>query len=318
MSTSRAAPIHHLKLMAFDHRHSLERSLLGLSAPPTPEETEFIRTLKSLIYTGFRLALRTGAERAGAGILVDEHYGADVARSALEDGPLLALSVERSGQDEFDFEYGDTFGAHIDTFDPAFIKVQVRYNPEGESELNARQTERLARLSGWLQERGRRFLCELRLPTSPTEQLEVLEGSTDRYESEVRVAHLVRAMHELQTGGVNPDVWMVEGLERPADCLRVARQARAGERESVACVMRDGPTTWERLERCLNVAGTTPGFIGFAIGRALWWEPVRALHHGQLTAAEAAQRICDNYQRAQITWNRASLLSPYQEAAAPN
>ncbi len=318
MSTPQATPIRRLKLMAFDQRHSLERSLLGLSAPPTPEEAEFIRALKSLIYTGFRLAMRTGAEREGSGVLVDERYGGDVARKALSDGPLLALSVERSGQDEFDFEYGDDFGAHIDTFDPAFIKVQVRYNPEGESALNARQTERLARLSDWLQARGRRFMCELRVPTSPTEQLEVLEGNTDQYDAEVRAAHLVKAMHELQAGGVDPDVWMVEGLERPVDAMRVARQAHAGERSHVKCVVRDGPTTWDRLERCLQVAGATPGFIGFALGRALWWEPIRSLHNGQFTAAETAQRICDNYQRAQIAWNRAALQSAFQEAGAVN
>ena len=38
----------------------------------------------------------------------------------------------------FDFEYGDAFGDHITSFDPAFSKVLVRYNPEGDAAINAR------------------------------------------------------------------------------------------------------------------------------------------------------------------------------------
>ena len=49
--------------------------------------------------------------------------------------------AEKSGQDEFDFEYGDDFGAHIEKFNPTFCKVLVRYNPEGDAALNrARRT----------------------------------------------------------------------------------------------------------------------------------------------------------------------------------
>ena len=157
--------------------------------------------------------------------------------------------------------------------------------------------------------------CELRVPASPS-QLEALNGDLDRYDAEVRIAHLTRAMHELQAGGVEPDVWMLEGLERTEDCLRVVRQARAGERDSTACIISDPLVHWERVEQWLEVAGATPGFIGFALGRSLWWEPLRALHHRQLTASEAAQRICENYQRAQILWERASLRSSYPEQAS--
>lgn len=315
MSTLQAAPIRHLSLIAFDQRHSFERSLLGLSAPPSGEQQEDIRALQRLIYTGFRLAMRTGARREGAGILVDGHYGADVARAAFDEGPLVALAVERSGQDEFDFEHGEDFGSHIESFDPAFTKVRVRYNPEGESTLNARQTQRLAELTDWLRARGRRFLCELHVPASPS-QLEPLGEDLDRYDAELRVARLTRALHELQAGGVEPDVWMLEGLERPADCLRVVRQARAGARDDTCCIIGDRHASRERLEQWLDVAGSTPGFIGFALGPSLWLEPLRALHQRQLTASEAAERICENYQRAQILWERAALRSTYAEQAA--
>ncbi|WP_375765692.1 DUF2090 domain-containing protein [Archangium gephyra] len=315
MSTLSPPPLSRLSLLAFDHRDSFERSLLGLSGPPTADEAEAIRRMKTLIYTGFRLALRQGARRNGSGILVDEHYGTHVAAHALEDGPLLALSVEKNGQDEFDFEYGQDFGAHVETFDPAFTKVTVRYNPDGDAELNARQTERLAHLTDWLQQRGRRFLFELRVP--PTQaQLDAVGGHRERYDAELRPSLLVRAMAELQAGGVEPDVWKIEGLDRASDCANVARQARAGGRDHVSCIVVDHLTGWKRLERWLRVAGATPGFIGFSLGQTIWWNPLRALQEGRITAADAAQRISENYQRAHITWDKAALCSPLQRTEA--
>lgn len=315
MSTLCPPPLSRLHLLAFDQRHSFERSLLGLSGPPTADEAEAIRRMKTLIYTGFRLALRQGARRNGSGVLVDEHYGTQVAAHALEDGPLLALSVEKSGQDEFDFEYGQDFGVHVETFDPAFTKVQVRYNPEGDAELNARQTERLARLTDWLQQRGRRFLFELRVP--PTQaQLDAVGGDRQRYDTGLRPSLVVHAMSELQAGGVEPDVWKLEGLDQPSDCADVVRQARSGGREHVSCIVLDHRTGWKRLERWLRVAGATPGFIGCSVGPTIWWNPLRALQDGRITAADAAWRISENYQRALITWDKAALCSPFQRMEA--
>lgn len=313
MSTLQPAPVPHLYLLAFDHRHSLEHSLLGLSAPPTPGEADTLRRLKTVIYTGFRLALREGVGMEGAGILVDEHYGAHVATHALEEGLLLAMSVEKSGQDEFDFEYGEDFGAHVETFDPAFTQARVRYNPEGDPAMNARQVARLARLTDWLSSHARRFLLELRVPATRAQRASV-GGDLERYERELRPSLMVRAMSELQAGGVEPDVWKLEGLERTADGLRVARQARAGGREQVSCILLGRNAGWERLEHWMRVAAPIPGFIGFSMGRTLWWDAIRALHERQLTAAEAAERIRDDFQRALRLWDKAVLGSEYQRS----
>ena len=45
------------------------------------------------------------------------------AREALAAGYVVAMPVERSGADEF--EYGDEFREHIAAFDPTFSKVLV-------------------------------------------------------------------------------------------------------------------------------------------------------------------------------------------------
>ncbi|QRK07380.1 DUF2090 domain-containing protein [Archangium violaceum] len=298
MSTLHLPPVPHLYLLTFDERHSFENALLGLSGPPTPDEADAIRHMKTVIYTGFRLALRRGVKHDGTGILVDGQYGNDVARQALEEGILLAMAAEK----------GD-----IETFEPAFAQARVHYNPEEEQAVNAPRTERLVRLTEWLRAHGRRFLLELRVPATQA-QLAALGGDAERYDHELRPLLMVRAVSELQAGGVDPDIWMLESLDRTADCLRVAMQARAGGREHVSCIVLDRHPSWEDLERWLRVTASIPGFIGFALGRTLWWEPLQAMHRRQLTAAEAAQRICDNYQRALLLWNEALLRADCQRS----
>lgn len=153
-----------LYLLAFDHRGSFEKGLFGATAPITSTVHAGIVDAKHLIFEAFALAVADGVPKKAAGVLVDEEYGAEVARAATAGGYALAMPVERSGQHEFDFEYGDDFGRHIEEFDPTFAKVLVRYNPEGDPGLNRRQTERLRRLSDWLHEHDRRFLFELLVP----------------------------------------------------------------------------------------------------------------------------------------------------------
>ena len=90
-------------------------------------------------------------------MLVDEQFGSDIPEQARERGLKLAMPVEKSGQEEFDFQYGDEFGAHIERFDPDFVKVLVRLNPDGDSAMNERQLGRLKRLADWLHENDRKF-----------------------------------------------------------------------------------------------------------------------------------------------------------------
>jgi myo-inositol catabolism protein IolC len=119
------------------------------------------------------------------GILVDEQYGASVARKARSADNPLAIPVEKSGQAEFDFEYGAEFGGRIDQFPATFAKVLVRYNPDADEDLNRRQTERLTRLSVWLHDRNRLFLFELLVRATPG-QLRWVGGDRRRYDAQIR------------------------------------------------------------------------------------------------------------------------------------
>src|SRR5204863_3826195 len=164
-----------LYILAFDHRGSFQKKMFGIEGDPTPEQTDTIADAKHLIYEGMLEAVRRGAEASATGVLVDEQFGGDVPQGARDHGLRLAMPVEKSGQNEFDFEYGDDFGAHIEKYDLDFSKVLVRYNPDADAELNKRQTERLKRLSDWLHENDRKFLFELLVPAEEA-QLEQVGG----------------------------------------------------------------------------------------------------------------------------------------------
>src|SRR5262245_44855002 len=180
-------------LLAFDHRGSFQKKLLGIPGDPTPSEVAKISEAKGIIFGGFRKAFDAGLPRDDVGILVDEQFGAEIAREALALGAQLAMPVEKSGQDEFDFEYGEEFSGHIAAFDPTYAKVLVRYNAEGDAELNARQAERLARLGDWLHSSGRKFLFELLVPPE-SHQLERVGGDADRYDRELRPDLMIAAI----------------------------------------------------------------------------------------------------------------------------
>jgi myo-inositol catabolism protein IolC len=285
-----------LFILAFDHRGSFQKKFFGVTGEPTAQEVERISDAKHVIFEGFLRALDEGADRTSAGLLVDEQFGAAIARTAKADGLILAMPVEKSGQDEFDFEYGDEYGKHIEEFDPVFTKVLVRYNPAGDGAMNERQTERLRELSDWLHERGRKFLFELLVP-STKEQLTTVSDDPDRFDKELRPQLMLAAIAELQQSGVEPDVWKIEGIDRREDCEAIATQTRMGGRDAVACVVLGRGADEAAVDHWLRTGAGVPGYIGFAIGRTIWWNPLKEFVDGTATREDAAARIFANYRR---------------------
>jgi len=143
-----------LYILPFDHRGSFQTKMFGWTGALTSEQTSEIAAIKRVIYDGFKAALQAGVPKEKAGILVDEQFGAAILRDAAAAGYITACPVEKSGQDEFDFEHGEEFARHIESFHPTFCKVLVRYNPEGDRSLNQRQAIRLKKLSDYLRGEG--------------------------------------------------------------------------------------------------------------------------------------------------------------------
>src|SRR5438309_2329977 len=134
---------HPLYVLPFDHRGTFQTQMFGWKGALTPDQTEQITSAKQIIYDAFKAAVAGGIPKAKAGILVDEQFGAPILRDAAENGYSTSCPAEKSAQKEFDFEYGEEFGKHIQVFGPTFCKVLVRYNPEGDSAMNMRQASRL-------------------------------------------------------------------------------------------------------------------------------------------------------------------------------
>ena|SRR5947209_8217465 len=285
-----------LYILAFDHRGSFQKKMFGIEGDPTPEQTETISDGKRLIFEGMLEAVDRGAEPGATGVLVDEQFGSDIPSRAREQGLKLAMPVEKSGQDEFDFEYGEEFGAHIEKFDPDFSKVLVRYNPDGETELNERQLGRLKRLSDWLKERDRKFLFELLVPATD-EQLASVDGDSDRYDAELRPELMRRAIEGIQNAGVEVDIWKIEGVDEREDAVILAEQTRSGRRDGVACVVLGRGASSEKVEHWLEQAAPVDGFIGFAIGRSIWWDALKSSLGDELERDAAASLIAKNYLR---------------------
>lgn len=285
-------------LLAFDHRGVFARTIFGTTGEPTPAQEEQMVLAKAVIYDGVRRAAELRALPAGeAGILVDELYGADVARAAKADGIVLVMPVEAPDRDLFDFAYGDAWQEHVEAFEPDFAKVLVRYNADGDRDGNAVQAARLAELSGWLRATGRRLLFELIVePTAA--QLDAAGGDREAFVLEQRPALILRAIAELQDAGVEPDVWKLEGLDDAADARAAAAQARTGAgRDHVVCTILGAGAGDERVDHWLRTAAGTDGFAGFAIGRSIWADAIRAHLGGTLGRADAAEQIATNYLR---------------------
>jgi myo-inositol catabolism protein IolC len=165
-----------LYLLPFDHRESFKTRMFGWQGPLTEDQTAQIAAAKQMIYEGFTAAIAGGVPKEKAGILVDEQFGAAILRDATAHGYMTACPVEKSGQNEFAFEYGADFAAHIEAFQPTFSKVLVRYNPEGDAVLNRRQSQRLQQLSDYLRNKSRSlFMFELLVPAEKS-QLERVRG----------------------------------------------------------------------------------------------------------------------------------------------
>jgi 5-dehydro-2-deoxygluconokinase len=268
--------------------------MFGWTGPLSVDQTAKIVAIKEVIYDAFKAAVADGIPKEHAGILVDEQFGARILHDARKQGFCTACPAEKSGQDEFDFEYGADFAGHIEEFDPTFCKVLVRYNPEGDSELNRRQAARLKQLSDYLHTNGRLYMFELLVPPVP-EQLQRVGNDKKAYDLQLRPALMVRAIKELQDAGVEGDVWKIEGITQAEDCEKVVAAARRAGRDQVGCIILGRGEDDEMVRQWLRTAAGVDGFIGFAVGRTTFWKPLEEYRAGRVTRDAAVAKIAASY-----------------------
>lgn len=284
-----------LYILPFDHRGTFQTQMFGWKGTLTPEQTAQIASIKQVIYDGFKHAIASGVPAEKAGILVDEQFGAAILRDAASRGYVTACPAEKSGQDVFDFEYGEEFDTHIEAFHPTFCKVLVRYNPEDDRSLNMRQASRLKQLSDYLHVKSRSLLMfELLMPPLKS-QLDGFKGDKAAYDRELRPQLMSQAIEQLQDAQVEPDVWKIEGLDRREDCGMVVAAARRNGRDGVGCIILGRGEDDSRVRKWLTTAAAVPGCIGFAVGRTSFWGPLVELRQRKITRDEAVSAIANRY-----------------------
>ena len=285
-----------LLILAMDHRDSLERELYKLAAPPTPAEAARIAADKLLVYRALLDAAAQLPSGARPGILVDEEYAASVAELAQHVPSMdLAMPIEASGHPWFQFAFGDDWAAHAEFFATDHSKVLIRDNPGFDASDRSAQAAAVATVSAWATKAGRPLIVELLIPASDAD-LASVGGDARRYDAEIRPRLTVQVIHELQEAGVEPALWKVEGLEATADARAVAEAARRDGR-TAQCIVLGRHAPADRLEHWLEVAAPVPDFIGFAIGRSIWWDALSDHLAGTIDDAEAQKRIAAAYLR---------------------
>jgi len=296
-----------LYFLPFDHRASMQRKMFGWESPLNAAQSAEMAGAKRVIYDGLLAAVAGGAPRRYAAILVDEQFGAPILRDAARQGYTTACPVEKSGQKQLDFEYGDEFARHIEDIDPTFCKVLLRYNPEGDTSLNRHQAARLKQLSDYLRAGGRLFLIELHVDAEPAQLLRC-NGDQHAFERDLRPTLIVQSIHEIQDAGVQPDVWKVEGLDRREDAMNVVAAARRDGRDRVGCIILGGGADDQRVREWLTTAASVPGFIGFAVGRTTFWDALVEWRANRITREAAVAAIAQRYREWADVFEKGKLL----------
>ncbi len=296
-----------LYVLPFDHRSSYIKGLFHWQQPLTKKQTAEVAASKQLIYEGFKKAVADGVPRENAAILVDEEFGAVILRDAASRGHITCMSIEKSGQEEFDFEYGEDFARHLEEFNPTFGKVLVRYNPEGDAELNQRQEARLRRLSEYLARTRRLFMFELLVPPQKA-QLERIGGQA-AYDKNLRPNLMIETIRALQDAEVEPDVWKVEGLDLRQDCEKIVEVARRDGRTNVGCIILGRGSDEQCVLRWLKTAADVPGFMGFAVGRTTWWDAMAAWREKVISSDAAVAQIAKRFREWADVFEQTPVLS---------
>lgn len=291
-----------LLILPFDHRGSLLKKLFGIDGrEPTKEEAQKYASLKFMVYEGFLKSLEMGVPKEQAAVLVDEQFGAKILADAKARGIKTAMPIEKSGQNEFDFEH-QNFQEHIRRVDPFFVKVLVRFNPEGDRELNKRQLERLKKAGDFVHSIGKKLIFELLVPAEK-KQLEQSGNDNGRYEREMRPKLMVLAIKEIQEFGVEPDVWKLEGVDKIDDSKALVRQVQSSGRTAGIITLGRGEDEKKVME-WLAVGAKVKGIIGFAVGRTVFWEPMKQLNEGKISREKAAMAVAQNYKTLVSLWEK--------------
>ncbi len=285
-----------LFILPFDHRTSFATKYFNLIGPGSILESQkqIIKECRQVVYEGFLKAVALAIPKSQASFLTDEEYGDSILKKAVQDGYVVCQTTEKSGQREFQFEYGDSFGEHLNNINPLFAKALLIYNPQGDKDINKRQRASIRRLANFCHLNGYKLLVEP-LVHATESQMESFGGDRKKYDIELRPQLTIEMIEEFHRDEVEVDVWKIEGMYSNNDYQLVSNKAREGGRENVGIVILGRAESVEIVEHWLKEGSTVPGVIGFAIGRTIFYEPLFDLRDGKISRSQAVDKIANNY-----------------------
>lgn len=270
-----------LFILPFDHRASFAKMFGFIDL--TPKEKEYIISAKKNIYEAFKKAVFKSVPQDQAAILVDEEYGDEILKDAAnqkiitilttEKSGLASLKLGRSGQEGFEFEYGDEFSKHLEKYKPIFAKALIRYKPNSD-------WSNLRVLSDYCHSHGHKFL------------LEMLMGI-----NVANAQNLLPAIDDLQEKGIEPDVWKLEGMEDKSDYESVVSKIQEGERQNVGLVILGRGESKEKVEEWIKAGKNVKGVIGFAVGRTMFSQPLIDYKNDKIDKEKLIEEISNNFQQ---------------------
>jgi myo-inositol catabolism protein IolC len=295
-----------LFVQPFDHRGSFTKGFFGLQGQPeittAQDQHSPVADAKTLVYRGLLHALELGVDRQTLGILIDTQFGSAIIADAKAKGIPVSICVEKSGQDVFDFEYGDRWQDHLRFMRPDIVKVLVRHHPRVDEPSRREQMARLKQISDYIHAHDDTYyMFELLVPASTDED----KALGDRFDVEARPALMIEAIHELQAFGIEPDIWKIEGLDRVEDAQAVAAATRnAPHRARVGNILLGRGADKESVHRWLKVAAPLEGYIGFAVGRTNFSAPLKSYIADPTPAngQAAAEQIGRNFKECVDIW----------------
>ncbi len=284
-----------LLVLPFDHRGSFAKGLFG-TEHPDPETVAKIKEMKGIIYEAIFVAQQElSVPTDHLAILVDEIYGDQILADATIKGIPTMQTTEKSGADEFDFEYGENFGEHLLRYPATFAKALVRFNPSGGPQANSRSLEKLKILSDFCHSHNIKLLIEPLVPATP-EQLAQVGNDKHRYDTELRPGLTVAMITAMQNAGIECDVWKIEGFENPEHYRQVlAAMQNSEERKEVGLIILGRNETPERVATWITAGKNIPGVLGFAVGRTVFWDPLVEYRNGKIDRATTVNNIARGF-----------------------
>jgi len=281
-------------ILPFDHRASFGK-IIGLKEPFSFRDRLMIKKYKRIVFDGFlKVYNRNLNLKKKLAILVDEQYGKRIIQICRRKKINFLVTQEKSGQEVFDFEYGDNFKKHLVSIRPSYAKVLVRYNAENKKS-NKIQLARLLKMSKFCEQTGIGLLFELLVPPT-AKQLKKCKNNLDKYNKILRPKLTLTALKEITDAGIWVDVWKLEPQLTSASWKNIIALLKKQQTHDVEIVVLGQAGSKSQVKSWLRLGRQYKEVIGFAVGRTIFVEPLEFYRDKKISRKKAVNIIADEFE----------------------